>query len=166
MCEIKPKLWLWTYPDLPRPVQKDKSLSIKQVFLSFLPKLYLSNSYWQIFNVVWSQKCVFVASPRKTMQNHLEISSKTQFLIQKVVPTSSWSGLGRSGHVQSQSFGLISHVWGPKMSFWRNFNMILHGFAWRSSKDTVLRPKTLRFDPKSKKHLTNPKRYIKMHMFK
>ena len=26
---------------------------------------------------------------------------------------SSWTGLGKSGHVQSQSFGLISHVSGP-----------------------------------------------------
>ena len=34
---------------------------------------------------------------------------------------SSCTGLGRSGHVQSQSFGLISHVSGPKLSFWRNF---------------------------------------------
>ena len=30
---------------------------------------------------------------------------------------SSWTGLGRSGHVQSQSFGSILHVSGPKISF-------------------------------------------------
>ena len=34
--------------------------------------------------VFWSQNCVFLASPRKTMQNHLEISSKIQFWIQSV----------------------------------------------------------------------------------
>ena len=28
---------------------------------------------------------------------------------------SSWTSLGRSGHVQSQSFGQISHVSGPKL---------------------------------------------------
>ena len=30
---------------------------------------------------------------------------------------SSWTGLGKSGHGQSQSFGLISHVSDSKMSF-------------------------------------------------
>ena len=30
---------------------------------------------------------------------------------------SSWSGLGRSGHERSQSFGSISHVSGPKLTF-------------------------------------------------
>ena len=30
---------------------------------------------------------------------------------------SSWTGLGRSGHVQSQSSGKISHVLGPKLGF-------------------------------------------------
>ena len=30
---------------------------------------------------------------------------------------SSWTGLGRSGHVQSQSLGKISHDLGPKLSF-------------------------------------------------
>ena len=29
---------------------------------------------------------------------------------------SSWTGLGRSGHVRSQSFGPISHASGPKLS--------------------------------------------------
>ena len=39
----------------------------------------------------------------------------------------------RSGHERSQSFGPISHVSGPKLTFWGNFIMVLHGFAWRSS---------------------------------
>ena len=30
---------------------------------------------------------------------------------------SSWTGLGRSGHVQITTFGPISHVSGPKLSF-------------------------------------------------
>ena len=53
-----------------------------------------------------------------------------------------WQGLvlldwpGRSGHVRSQSFGSVSHVSDPKLSFWGNFQMILHDFAWRSSKNT------------------------------
>ena len=34
---------------------------------------------------------------------------------------SSWTGLGRSGHVQITTFGPISHVLGPKLSFLRNF---------------------------------------------
>ena len=34
-----------------------------------------------IFKVVGSQNCVFLASPCKTMQKHLEISSKNQFWI-------------------------------------------------------------------------------------
>ena len=33
--------------------------------------------------------------------------------------------------------------------------MILHGFAWRSSKNTVLRPKTTKFDHQSKKYIRN-----------
>ena len=31
-CKIGPKVVIWTCPDLPRPVQEDKSLSAKQVF--------------------------------------------------------------------------------------------------------------------------------------
>ena len=30
---------------------------------------------------------------------------------------SSWTGLGRSGHVRFPTFGQISHVSGPKLSF-------------------------------------------------
>ena len=30
---------------------------------------------------------------------------------------SSWTGLGRSGHVRSQSFGQISQISGPKLNF-------------------------------------------------
>ena len=45
------------------------------------------------------------------------------------------------------TYGPSSHVSGPKLSFWRNFQMILHGFAWRSSQNTVLRQKN--------KHWTN-----------
>ena len=55
----------------------------------------------------------------------------------------------RSGHDRSQSFGQISHVSGPKLTFWGNFIMVLHGFAWRSSKYTVLKQK------KQKNHTNN-----------
>ena len=30
---------------------------------------------------------------------------------------SSWTGLGRSGHVQIPTFGLTSHISGPKLTF-------------------------------------------------
>ena len=33
----------------------------------------------------------------------------------------------RSGHDRSQSFGPISHVSGPEMTFWNDFIVILHG---------------------------------------
>ena len=42
----------------------------------------------------------------------------------------------RSGHDQITTFGKISYVSGPKLTFWGNSLMILHGFAWRSSKNT------------------------------
>ena len=47
---------------------------------------------------------------------------------------SSWTGLGRSGHVRFPTFGSILHVSGPKLTCWGSFMLILHGFAWRSSK--------------------------------
>ena len=40
--------------------------------------------------------------------------------------------LGHDRHVQSPTFGQISHVSGAKLSFRDNFIMVLHGFAWRS----------------------------------
>ena len=43
------------------------------------------------------------------------------------------------GHEQMMSVGQISHVSVPKLSFWGNFMMVLHGFASRSPKNTVLR---------------------------
>ena len=43
----------------------------------------------------------------------------------------------RSGHDRSPTFGSISHVSGPKLTFWNNFQMIMHGFAWRNSKNIV-----------------------------
>ena len=50
------------------------------------------------------------------------------------------------------NFGRISHVSGPKLSFWRNFQMILHGFAWRSSKNRNLRSKSLKINQQSQKY--------------
>ena len=59
---------------------------------------------------------------------------------------SSWTGLGRSGHDRSQSFGLIWHVSGPKISLSRNDLMILHHFCWRNSKIKLFWSKTLIFN--------------------
>ena len=42
---------------------------------------------------------------------------------------------------------------------------MLHGFAWRSSKNMVLRPKTLKFDKKVQKYFNNPKNYLKIQGF-
>ena len=63
----------------------------------------------------------------------------------------------RSGHDRSPIFGPISHVSGTKLSFWSNFIMVLHGFASRSPKNTVLRPKTLKYDQKLKNKTKNLK---------
>ena len=60
---------------------------------------------------------------------------------------SSWTGFGRSGHVQIPTFGIISHVSGPKLTFGGNFIMVLHGFASRSSKNIVFPLKDI-FDKK------------------
>ena len=43
----------------------------------------------------------------------------------------------RSGHDRSQSFGSISHISGPKLTFWGNFIMVLHGFVSRSPRNIV-----------------------------
>ena len=47
---------------------------------------------------------------------------------------SSWTGLGRSGHVQIPTFGSISHFSGRKLIVLGNFQTVVHGLAWRSSK--------------------------------
>ena len=44
--------------------------------------------------------------------------------------------LGHDGHVHVPTFGPISHVSGPKLTFGGNFTMVLHGFVWRSPKNT------------------------------
>ena len=54
---------------------------------------------------------------------------------------SSWTGLGRSGHVRFPTFGPISHVSGPKPIFLGNFHVVLHGFARRSQKTHYLNEK-------------------------
>ena len=41
-CQIGPKVGIWTCPDLPRPVQEDKSLSAKQVFAFIFLRNYTS----------------------------------------------------------------------------------------------------------------------------
>ena len=65
------------------------------------------------------------------------ISFLNMFHIFSLVCFLSFSVNSSSGHDRSQSFGPISHVSGRKLSCWGNFIMVLHGFAWRSSKNTV-----------------------------
>ena len=67
----------------------------------------------------------------------------------------------RSGHDRSKSFGPISDVSGPKLTFWGNFLMILHGFVWRNleniafaSKNDLLDVNTER-DPENKAIMWN-----------
>ena len=75
------------------------------------------------------------------------------------------TGLGRSGHDWSQSFGPIWHVSGPEMVFWRNDIMILHHFCRRSSKIKLFQLKTLIFDQKSRKYPNKFEKYSKIHGF-
>ena len=69
------------------------------------------------------------------------------------------TGLGRSGHVRFLTFGRISHASGPKPILGRNFWMILHGCAWRNSKNMFLRPKNLKHDQTTQ---TIQKEYVKI----
>ena len=62
-CEIWQKVGIWTCPDLPRPVQEDKSLSAKRVFLlSFLEitpfQCLLANFSFSIKSYLISSKFV------------------------------------------------------------------------------------------------------------
>ena len=73
---------------------------------------------------------------------------------------SSWTGLGKSRHVQRQSFGEISHVSGPKLAFWGDFITVRYHFCARKlmstlkpSKNVVWRPKIL-----SLIHISEPTR--------
>ena len=72
---------------------------------------------------------------------------------------SSWTGLGRSGHVQITTSGPISQVSGPEMVFWQNFIMILHHFCWRSSKIKVFSQRNSIFN-KNQKNIQNKSRKI------
>ena len=80
----------------------------------------------------------------------------------KMIDLLSKTGLGRSGHDGSQSFGPIWHTSGPKMVFWRNDIVILHYFCWRSSKIKLFRLKTLIFDQKSRKYPNKIQKYVKI----
>ena len=63
---------------------------------------------------------------------------------------SSWTGLGRSGHVQSQSFGLISHVSGPKLVLLTKFLDDSAWFCLEKLKTFFFRPETLIYDQSRK----------------
>ena len=58
-----------------------------------------------------------------------KIKAKTCFADKDL---SSWTGLGRSGHVQITTFGPIWHVSGSKLTLWCHFQMVLHVFSSRS----------------------------------
>ena len=45
------KVVIWTCPDLPRPVQEDKSLSAKQVFAFIFSEITPFHFYWKIYLV-------------------------------------------------------------------------------------------------------------------
>ena len=82
------------------------------------------------------------------------------FHILSLVSFSIYGVKSRSGHDGSQSVGWISHTSGRKLSYWGNFIMVLHGFASRSSKNTVFHQKTLSLITKrtcTQKFPTNPK---------
>ena len=59
-CKIEPKLWLWTCPDLPRPVQEDKYLlqtSGNTFFFRFYTSpLFINKSYIFRTKNIWFYK--------------------------------------------------------------------------------------------------------------
>ena len=50
----------------------------------------------------------------------------------------------RSGHDRSQTFGSISHISGPNLTFAGKFIMVLHGFASRNRTTHSSHQKTLK----------------------
>ncbi len=77
----------------------------------------------------------------------INLISKTDDFI-KMINLLNKTGLGRSGHDRSQSFGLIWHVSGPKIVFWRILQMILHHFVPEKLKNQVILTKNLNIWPK------------------
>ena len=91
---------IWTCPDLPRPVQEDKPLPAKQAFISS-QKLHLSLFYEPVHHSYKIKIWKGVLSEK--------IKPKTCFADKDL---SSWTGLGRSGHVQIMTFHKISYLSG------------------------------------------------------
>ena len=71
----------------------------------------------------------------------------------------------RSGHDQLTTFDQISYVSGPKLAFWGDFFMILHGFAWRSSKNKDLRSTKFEISLKSIKNQNVITNSMKVQVF-
>ena len=65
------------------------------------------------------------------------------------------NGFGWISCMWNYTFWQILHVSGLEMTFWSNFRMVLHGFASRNPKNTVLRPKTLKYYQKPKNKTPN-----------
>ena len=64
-----------------------------------------------------SKTCDFIQNDKFGNKKKKGVISEKIFPLVCSKYLSSWTGLGRSGHVQSQSFGSISHVSGTKLSF-------------------------------------------------
>ena len=62
-CEIGPKLWLWTCPDLPRPVQEDKYLLQTNgnafIFSDFIKSLVLLSTFIIFYKIIGFTKRVY-----------------------------------------------------------------------------------------------------------
>ena len=88
-CQIGPKVVIWTCPDLPRPVQEDKSLSAKQVFAFIFSEI-------TPFHFVLANLSCFLSFSK---QNHSE-SSRNFFQNQILNPK----------HAKSDQPSEIGHV--------------------------------------------------------
>ena len=88
--------------------------------------------------------------------NVYEYSSYIPYIFPKYLPYISlgcfwiYGVKSRFGHEQMTTFGSISHVLVPQLTFWGNFIMVLHGFVWRSPKSKVLRPNEWKIRQKTK----------------
>ena len=66
---------------------------------------------------------------------HSQAARLSPWRLVKITLGSFYSGSCRSGLDHCLTFGPISHASCPKLFFWSNFQMILHGFAPRSPKN-------------------------------
>ena len=86
---------------------------ILQKLINLLSKTHDSKKKCLVKHMI-SQKNHKFANEKWKGVNSEKIKVKTCFVDKDL---SSWTGLGRSGHVQITTFGPISHVSDPKLSF-------------------------------------------------